>query len=703
MGKADRRRRHARRAQRPAGLRPAGVRRAAASRSRSARSAACTTTPTPTCRRPSATRRSTSVEYSDGFGRLLQTRTQAEDVLLRRPGVRRRRAARRPGRSRRRRRRPRVAPGDPTTSSSAAGRSTTTRAGWSRSTSRSSPPAATTPRRPTPSSARRRRMFYDPRGQVDPHGQPRRLASSASSTACRPTSTDPDVFAPTPWETYTYDANDNAGRTHAVRRRRRTATTGTPRPASRSTRSAARSQPSPATDPTPTTDWFVTRVDLRHPGQPARGHRRARPRRVPATSTTWPSRRCAVDSIDAGRRDTVLDAGGQRRRGPRRQGRADAARLRRAATGRSGCGRATTPASRSRCAQRIGYGDGGDPDRPRRRGGRAHNLLGRRDRATTTRPGWSPSSAYDFKGNVAGDHAPGHRRRRRSSPSSTGRRRRLAVHRIPRRLAARRRPDASPSAPPSCSTPTVYRTTTSLRRPQPRQPRCAIRRTWTADARELRPALQPGRRAGARASSTTPSTSSASPTTPRASARSIAYGNGVMTRYAYDPRHVPPGPAAHRALHAADGADLPADRRRRSRTSATTTTWPATSWPIHDRTPGQRRSPNTAARRRTPLRPRRFTYDPLYRLLSATGRECDVPPRAAVGRPARAAPTSPAPAPTPRRYRYDAVGNLLQLQHHAPAAGSPATFALAPGSNRLAQRDQSARRPFDYAYDATAT
>ena len=27
---------------------------------------------------------------------------------------------------------------------------------------------------------------------------------------------DPDVFAPSPWEAYTYDANDNAGRTHGA-------------------------------------------------------------------------------------------------------------------------------------------------------------------------------------------------------------------------------------------------------------------------------------------------------------------------------------------------------------------------------------------------------------------------------------------------------------------------------------------------------
>ena len=32
----------------------------------------------------------------------------------------------------------------------------------------------------------------------------------------------------------------------------------------------------------------------------------------------------------------------------------------------------------------------------------------------------------------------------------------------------------------------------------------------------------------------------------------IAYGNGVMTRYAYDPKDLPPRTDAHRALHQAD-------------------------------------------------------------------------------------------------------------------------------------------------------
>ena len=68
--------------QRAHGLRPAGVRRAWPAGVGARRSPGCTTTPTPTCPPTQRDDEIVSVEYSDGFGRLLQTRTQAEDVLF---------------------------------------------------------------------------------------------------------------------------------------------------------------------------------------------------------------------------------------------------------------------------------------------------------------------------------------------------------------------------------------------------------------------------------------------------------------------------------------------------------------------------------------------------------------------------------------------------------------------------------------------
>jgi RHS repeat-associated protein len=64
------------------------------------------------------------------------------------------------------------------------------------------------------------RMFYDPRGQVirtlHPDGSEERVVHGVPGTIVHPDLTDPALFEPTPWEAYSYDANDNAGRTHAA-------------------------------------------------------------------------------------------------------------------------------------------------------------------------------------------------------------------------------------------------------------------------------------------------------------------------------------------------------------------------------------------------------------------------------------------------------------------------------------------------------
>lgn len=86
---------------------------------------------------------------------------------------------------------------------------------------------------------------------------------------------------------------------------------------------------------------------------------------------------------------------------------------------------------------------------------------------------------------------------------------------------------------------------------------------------------------------------------------------------------------------------------------------------------------------------RDFTYDALYRLVEATGREH-------VGQ--QAAPTSwdtpPFNAPHPEdgaamrsyteSYAYDAVGNLLELDHSFGANGWTRLYGYVPGTNRLA-------------------
>src|SRR5262249_7241002 len=61
-------------------------------------------------------------------------------------------------------------------------------------------------------------MFYDPRGHVvrtvNPDNSEQRVIYGVPGTLAAPNLEHPERFDPTPWETYTYDANDNAGRTH---------------------------------------------------------------------------------------------------------------------------------------------------------------------------------------------------------------------------------------------------------------------------------------------------------------------------------------------------------------------------------------------------------------------------------------------------------------------------------------------------------
>ena len=183
----------------------------------------------------------------------------------------------------------------------------------------------------------------------------------------------------------------------------------------------------------------------------------------------------------------------------------------------------------------------------------------------------------------------------------------------------------------------------------------------------------------------------------------IAYGNGVMTRYAYDPRHVPARPAAQRALHRRTASptgrpgeplqDFGYDYDLAGNILAIRDRTPGSGIPT-TRTPCRRRSRAGRLLIGGDALDRRFTYDPIYRLRPATGRECDAPPDgAAVGRPARAAPTSPAPAPTPRPTATTRSGTCSDCDHaQRTRRVHPATSPSSPASNRL-QRLRVGARP----------
>ena len=169
--------------------------------------------------------------------------------------------------------------------------------------------------------------------------------------------------------------------------------------------------------------------------------------------------------------------------------------------------------------QRVEYGDGGDPDQDAADRGRppAPATCSAVPSAPTTRPGWSPSGGYDFKGN------PLQTTRQVIADAPI-----LATYTAAAANGWQVTPFTVDWTPAPGQTqdardaelldPTEYTHDTALRRTEPGHPAHPARRRRRAPRRP-HPRLQPGRRAGSGARSTAPCTCSGSPTTPRASAR----------------------------------------------------------------------------------------------------------------------------------------------------------------------------------------
>lgn len=174
----------------------------------------------------------------------------------------------------------------------------------------------------------------------------------------------------------------------------------------------------------------------------------------------------------------------------------------------------------------------------------------------------------------------------------------------------------------------------------------------------------------------------------------IAYGNGVMTRYAYNPhtsrvirlrseRYSQP----ENATYQPSGAPLQDFAYEYDLAGNIIT--------IRDRTP-ESGIPNTL--QGTDALDRQFAYDPVYRLLSATGRECDI------------LPALPPWFDQPRcsditltrayieRYQYDPMGNMLVLQHQNEFGGFTREFAITGDNNRL-ETLTIGQIDFAYSYD----
>ena len=610
-----------------------------------------------------------SVEYSDGFGRVLQTRTQAEDTLYGDPAF---------GGG--------VIPADQSASvGDTAGRTrgpadpdNVIVSGWQlydnkgRVVQKYEPFFSAGFDYAAPADAQlgqKATLFHDPRGQVirtvNPDGSEQRVVFGVPADT-----TDPDAYSPTPWESYSYDANDNAGRTHPTEAQSYASHWNTPASIEidalgRTVRAVARNGPPEQAS----TAWFTTRSAYDIQGNlltvtDALGREAFR------YSFDLAKRRWRMDSIDAGRRDTVPDALGnpiesRDSKGAVTLGAFDLLRRPARVWARDDATSAVT------LRQRIDFGDGGDPGQPPadRDAARARNLLSRPVRHHDE-AGLVTTDLADFKGNTL----QATRRVIADAPvlATYDQARLNGWQVVPFRVdwtpATGQTQDQRDTALLDTG---GYVTTTSydaLNR--------VTRHVFPTDVEGKRRELDPTyNRAGALEAVRLDNVVHVQRIAYDAKGRRalIAYGNGVMTRYAHDPHTF---------------------RLTRLRSEQYTLGDPMTYRPggpvlqdygydydlagnileIHDRTPGSgiRNNPSglltTDPRLRALLGSgdaldRQFTYDPIYRLLTATGREYQTPPG---GDPWIDLPRGTDVTQTQayqETYSYDPVGSILQLAH----------------------------------------
>lgn len=163
----------------------------------------------------------------------------------------------------------------------------------------------------------------------------------------------------------------------------------------------------------------------------------------------------------------------------------------------------------------------------------------------------------------------------------------------------------------------------------------------------------------------------------------LSLGNGVITHYDYDARTF----RLSRLRSKQEGSVL--------QDFAYTYDLAGNLTDIRDRTPG-------CGIPGTPLGAdaldRQFGYDARYRLISATGRECDLPGGPPWdGRP-RCVDLTRTRAYT-ESYDYDDVGTLTRLRHSGGESGFTREFLPGPGTNLLA-KVTAGQTVHDYSYDA---
>jgi RHS repeat-associated protein len=620
-----------------------------------------------------------TVEYSDGFGRLVQTRTQAEDEIFGDPvfgtGI--------------------LSPHQTAPSSDAIGIAPppgsgpwVVVSGWQVYDNKGKIVEKYEPffsadwdYAPPTAFGQKVNMYYDSRGFVtrtaNPDGCEQRVIYGIP-----PQLANPDMFLPTPWETYTYDANDNAGRTHPAASAGYQSHWNTP--ASIKIDALGRTIESiERNGANNVSDWYVTastydiqgnlltvtdalgRVAFQHVYDLAKHGLR-------------------VESIDSGIRRIVLDTTGNSIERHDSKG----ALLLHAYDilsrpirqwARDGTGEALS------LRGRLVYGDGSDSGLSRPQAATL-NLLGK-PYLQYDEAGLLVLEGCDFKGNVL------EKSRQVISDGTI-----LSVFTPPPQKwhVQAYRVDWQPSTAIDLDTYAgtlldgpAYRISTAYD---------ALNRVQTLlypqDGTGARKALTPTyNRAGALERLELDGTVYVDRIAYNAKGQRslVAYGNGVMTRYTFDPRtfrlarlRSEPYVTATALTYHPNGAAL--------QDFAYGYDLIGNLLLLSDRTP-ESGVPNTVLG--VDSLDRSFTYDPTYRLVAANGRECDTSPPVPWDDTTRCTDLTLTRAYA-EFYTYDAVGNLSQLRH---STGATRTFALVAGTNRLQSLTVGATN-FDYLYDA---
>lgn len=659
-----------------------------------------------------------TVEYSDGCGRLVQARVQAEDVQWGDPlfGLH-------------------VLPGEQNDSASqsvitgrmAGSETNVVVSGWQlydnkgRVIEKYEPFYSTGWNYASSEEAQRGQkvtMRYDPRGRpvstLYPDGSEETLVYGVPGDL-----SDPDRFTPTPWELYIYDVNDNAGRTSAVeavsyRHHWNTPTSIIVDALGRTVWRTDRHR-----DPKPDSSVSEVRAGFTYDvSGNVTGVTDALGRSAVRYVHDHMGRPWVTENIDEGAHRIVWDAAGNDVESRDSKGAlllqsVDALWRPIRQWARDDLASETT------LRERLEYGDGGDARQPaeERTANKSANRLGKIHRHFDE-AGLVVMTAYDFKNNlidqtrrVITDQAltavfpdPGH-------PTPDWKVTSFRVNwEPPAEMSLDVHSDSileNTAYQTSCAYDALNRISTAL-----------FPADVTGRRSELRPAYN---RAGGLERVQLDGQSLVSHIAYNATGQRtfVALGNGILTRYAFDHRN--------RRLRR-----LRSERYIETSPTSYNLTGPALQdiayaydlagnmLELIDRTPGSgiRGNPEAGLASDPTLIPllaagdafvRRFQYDPLYRLTSATGRECSANQ---ANEPWTDEPRCGFPGiPNPEnainlthgyaeKYQYDAAGNLLELRHGNGGGAAVRRLALAPGTNRI-QTLTTGSATITYTFDAT--